>query len=54
LTRRANQRHSFIIAQSVKRAWSRNGALFGVILGENPYTIGVAMALEVAMARRGA
>jgi hypothetical protein len=37
LTRRANQRHSFIIAQSVKRPWARNGAPFGVILGENPY-----------------
>jgi len=29
LTRRANQRHCFIIAQSVKRPWPRNGALFG-------------------------
>jgi hypothetical protein len=28
LTRRANQRHSFIIAQSVKRPWARNGAPF--------------------------
>jgi hypothetical protein len=37
LTPRANQRHSFIIAQSVKRPWARNGAPFGVILGENPY-----------------
>ena len=37
MTRRANQRYSFIIAQSVRRPWSRNGALFGVILGENPY-----------------
>src|SRR5882672_5771330 len=37
LTRRANQRHSFIIAQSVKRPWARNGAPFGVMLGENPY-----------------
>jgi hypothetical protein len=36
LTRRANQRHSFIIAQSVKRAWSRNGALFGVIWAKIP------------------
>jgi hypothetical protein len=53
LTRRANQRHSFIIAQCVKRPWARNGALFGVILVENPYpTIEVALAREVAMARR--
>ena len=28
LTRRANQRHSFIIARSVKRPWPRNSALF--------------------------
>jgi hypothetical protein len=38
LTRRANQRHSFIIAQSVRGPWARNGALFGVIFGETPYT----------------
>jgi len=37
LTCRANQRHSFIIAQSVKRPWARNGAPFGVILSENSY-----------------
>jgi hypothetical protein len=36
LTRRANQRHSFIIAQSVKRPWPRNSAVFA-ILGENSY-----------------
>ena len=35
LTRRANQRHSFIIAKSVNRPWARNGAPFGVMLGEN-------------------
>ena len=38
LTRRANQRHCFIIAQSVKRPWPRNGALFSAILGENSYS----------------
>jgi hypothetical protein len=27
LTRRANQRHAFIIAQSIKRPWAYNGAL---------------------------
>jgi hypothetical protein len=37
LTRRANQRHSFIVAQSVKRPWARDGAPFGVVLGENPH-----------------
>ena len=37
LTRRANQRHSFIIAQSVKRPWPRNSAVFSAILGENSY-----------------
>src|SRR5437764_11722191 len=37
LTRRANQRHSFIIAQSVKTPRARNSALSGVILGEEPY-----------------
>src|SRR6266404_5203652 len=37
LTRRANQRHSFIIPQSVKIPRARNSALSGVILGENPY-----------------
>src|SRR6266436_7142364 len=37
LTRRANQRHCFIIAQSVKRPWPRNGALFGAVLSENSY-----------------
>src|ERR1700704_43436 len=37
LTRRANQWHSFIIAQSVKRPWPGNSALFGAILGENSY-----------------
>jgi hypothetical protein len=52
LTRRANQRHSFIIAQSVKRPWARNGAPFGVFGRKSLPTIEVAMALEVAMARR--
>src|SRR4030088_1819204 len=37
LTRRANQRHSFIIAQSVRYPWPRNRALFGAVLGENSY-----------------
>src|SRR5260370_20512602 len=37
LTRRANHGHSFIIAQSVKRPWPSNSALFGAILGENSY-----------------
>src|SRR6267154_6023543 len=37
LTCRANRRHSFLIAQSAKRPWARNGAPFGVMLGENPY-----------------
>src|SRR5882757_6703208 len=37
LTRRANQWHSFIIAQSVKRPWPGHSALFGAILGENSY-----------------
>src|SRR5712691_10794338 len=37
LTRRANQGHSFTIAQSVKRPWPSNSALFGAILGENSY-----------------
>jgi len=37
LTRRANQGHSFIIAQSVKRPWPGNSALFGAISGENSY-----------------
>ena len=37
MTRRANQRHSFIIAQSVRRPWARHGAPFGVTLGENSY-----------------
>jgi len=46
LTRRANQRHSFIIAQSVKRPWPRNSALFGAVLGENSYP-----QFEVAPAR---
>ena len=53
LTRRANQRHCFIIAQSVRRPWARNGAPFGAILGEKSLpTIEVALAREVAMARR--
>jgi hypothetical protein len=37
LTRRANQRHSFSIAQSVKRPWPSDSALFSAILGENSY-----------------
>ena len=36
LTRRANQRHSFIIAQSIKRPRACNGALFGVIWAKMP------------------
>jgi hypothetical protein len=37
LTRRANQRHSFIIAQSDKRPLPRNSGLLNAVAAENPY-----------------
>jgi len=37
LTRRANQRHSFIIPQPCKSPSPRNSGLVGAIAAENPY-----------------